>query len=67
MQETLNLFEISQRQFDIAADKLGLEDGMREVLRTPKRQLLVSVPTLMDDGTIKVFAGYRVQQVDRRD
>jgi glutamate dehydrogenase (NAD(P)+) len=60
-QETLNLFEISQRQFDIAAEKLGLEDGMREVLRHPKRQLLVSVPTLMDDGSIKVFTGYRVQ------
>ena len=60
-QETLNLFEISQRQFDIAADKLGLEDGMREVLRTPKRQLLVSVPTLMDDGSVKVFEGFRVQ------
>ncbi|HEX6736920.1 MAG TPA: Glu/Leu/Phe/Val dehydrogenase [Vicinamibacteria bacterium] len=60
-QESLNLYEISQRQFDIAAEKLGIEDGMREVLRTPKRQLLVSVPTLMDDGSLKVFPGYRVQ------
>jgi glutamate dehydrogenase (NAD(P)+) len=60
-QETLNLFEISQRQFDIAAERLGIEEGMREVLRHPKRQLLVSVPTLMDDGSIRVFTGYRVQ------
>ena len=44
-QESLNPFEIAQRQFDTAADKMGLEDGMREILRNPKRQLIVSVPT----------------------
>ena len=60
-QESLNPFEIAQRQFDTAADKMGLGDGMREVLRNPKRQLLVSVPTVMDDGTVRVFNGYRVQ------
>ena len=60
-QESLNPFEIAQRQFDTAAEKMGLDDGMREVLRNPKRQLLVSVPTVMDDGTVRVFTGYRVQ------
>lgn len=60
-QENLNPFEIAQRQFDTAAEKLGLDDGMREVLRYPKRQLVVSVPTLMDDGSVSVFQGYRVQ------
>jgi glutamate dehydrogenase (NAD(P)+) len=60
-QENLNPFEISQKQFDTAAEKIGLDDGMREVLRNPKRQLIVSVPTLMDDGSVKVFTGYRVQ------
>ena len=60
-QENLNPFEIAQRQFDTAAEKLGLDDGMRQVLRYPKRQLLVSVPTLMDDGSVTVFQGYRVQ------
>ena len=60
-QENLNPFEISQRQFDTAAERIGLNDGMREVLRNPKRQLIVSVPTLMDDGSVKVFTGYRVQ------
>ena len=50
-QENLNPFETSQRQFDTAAEKIGLDDGMREVLRNPKRQLIVSVPTLMDDGS----------------
>jgi len=60
-QESLNPFEIAQRQFDTAAEKIGLDDGMREVLRNPKRQLVVSVPTLMDDGTVRVFEGFRVQ------
>jgi glutamate dehydrogenase (NAD(P)+) len=60
-QESLNPFEIAQRQFDTAAEKMGLDEGLREVLRTPKRQLLVSVPTLMDDGSVRVFQGYRVQ------
>lgn len=61
VKENLNPFEISQQQFDLAAEKLGLDDGMREVLRYPKRQLTVSVPTLMDDGRVRVFTGYRVQ------
>ncbi len=60
-QENLNPFEMAQRQFDAAADKLGLDDGLRHVMRTPKRQLTVSVPTLMDDGSVRVFEGYRVQ------
>jgi glutamate dehydrogenase (NAD(P)+) len=60
-QENLNPFDIALRQFDTAAEKLGLDDGMRDVLRTPKRQLIVSVPTLLDDGSVRVFTGYRVQ------
>ena len=54
-QESLNPFEIAQKQFDTAAEKIGLDDGMREVLRNPKRQLIVSIPTLMDDGSVRVF------------
>ena len=60
-QESLNPFEIAVRHFDAAAERIGLNDGMRGLLRTPKRQLTVSVPTLMDDGSVKVFEGYRVQ------
>ena len=56
-QENLNPFEIAQKQFDIAADRLALADGLREILRTPKRQLTVAVPTLMDNGAVKVFQG----------
>lgn len=47
--------------FDRAADRLGLDDGVRELLRVPWRELRVSVPVRMDDGSIQVFAGYRIQ------
>jgi len=59
--ETLNPFEIAQAQFDTAADYLMLDEGLRTILKTPKRQLIVSIPVRMDDGHIKVFEGYRVQ------
>lgn len=59
--ESLNPFEIAQKQFDRAAELLDLDAGMREVLRRPKRCLVVSVPTRMDDGRVEVFEGYRVQ------
>jgi len=48
-------------QFDNAAERLGLDEGMRSVLRSPRRELTVSLPVEMDDGTINVFTGYRVQ------
>src|SRR5258708_5120000 len=60
-QESLNPFDVALRQFDAAAELIGLPDAMRGILRSPKRQLLVSVPTLMDDGSVHVFDGYRVQ------
>jgi glutamate dehydrogenase (NAD(P)+) len=56
-----NPFEVAQRQFDIAADILDLEDGMRDVLRTTRRELTVHFPVSMDNGSIQVFTGYRVQ------
>ncbi len=59
--ETLNPFEIAQAQFDAAADYLMLDEGLRTILKRPKRQLIVSIPVRMDDGRIKVFEGYRVQ------
>ncbi len=61
VKENLNPFEIAQQQFDNAAEHLKLESWLREVLRRPKRQLIVSIPTKMDDGSIRVFEGYRVQ------
>lgn len=56
-----NLFEMAREQFEAAADHLSLEPGLREVLITPKRQLVVSCPVRMDDGSLRVFTGYRVQ------
>lgn len=59
--EQLNPFEIAKQQFDRAADYLELEESMRNVLRSAKRQLIVSIPVKMDGGETKVFEGYRVQ------
>jgi glutamate dehydrogenase/leucine dehydrogenase len=60
-EQVRNPFEIAQRQFDIAADALKLEDGIRLKLRVPRRCLTVSVPFEMDDGTWRVVIGHRVQ------
>ncbi|MDO8587520.1 MAG: Glu/Leu/Phe/Val dehydrogenase [Armatimonadota bacterium] len=61
-----NPFEIAQTQLDKAAKKLGLDAGVHAVLREPMRELHVSLPVKMDDGTIKVFKGFRVQYNDAR-
>lgn len=58
---TENPFEIAQRQFDIAADILDLDPGMRQILRVSQRELSVNFPVTMDDGSVRVFSGYRVQ------
>ncbi len=59
--EDLNPYRIAQLQFDIAAEHLKLDPGLRQVLRTPKRIMEVSIPTKMDNGQLKVFTGFRVQ------
>jgi len=59
--EDLNPFRIAQIQFDMAAEYLKLDLGLRQVLRTPKRILEASIPTKMDNGQVKVFTGFRVQ------
>jgi len=51
-----NPFEVAQRQFDIAADALQLEEGIRIKLRVPRRCLTVSVPFELDDGSWRVAA-----------
>ena len=57
----INPWHVAQQQFDIAADKLNLDPGLRRVLREPRRELHVHFPVKMDDGSVQVFAGYRVQ------
>jgi len=56
-----DLFEVAVEQFDIAADVLGLDDDMRKILRYCQRELTVHFPVEMDDGSVEVFTGYRVQ------
>ncbi|HVO39782.1 MAG TPA: Glu/Leu/Phe/Val dehydrogenase [Spirochaetia bacterium] len=57
----LNPFKIAQKQLDTAAQTLGLEPAMHELLRWPQRELHVTFPVRMDDGSTKVFHGFRVQ------
>lgn len=59
--DEFNPFLSMAKGFDTAADHLGLDEGIREVLRLPERELKVSLPVMMDDGSVKVFTGYRVQ------
>ena len=58
---TINPWEVAQQQFDLAADRLNLDPGLRRVLREPRRELIVHFPVKMDDGAVQVFTGYRVQ------
>jgi glutamate dehydrogenase (NAD(P)+) len=53
-------WEIARQQYDRAADKLNLGPAVREVLRHPKREVTVNFPVQLDDGTTRVFTGYRV-------
>ena len=57
----LNPFKIAQEQLDQAAERLGLDEATHQLLRTPQREYRVSLPVRMDDGSTKVFQGFRVQ------
>ena len=56
----LSAFETAQRRFDAAADVIGLSDDSRRGLREVKRELTVHFPVRMDDGSVRVFTGWRV-------
>ncbi len=64
--EELNPFKIAQKQLDRAAEIMKLDPGIHAVLREPMRELHVRIPVKMDDGTTKVFQGFRVQYNDSR-
>ena len=66
MTETTNAFAMAQQQFDHVADLLGLDHQVREMLRWPMREYHVRVPVRMDDGSMRVFQGFRVQHNDAR-
>jgi glutamate dehydrogenase (NAD(P)+) len=59
--QEVNPWESAAHRFDEAAERLGLDDGMRKVLRQPAMELTVHFPVVLDDGRIEVFTGYRVQ------
>jgi len=64
--ESINPFEIVQQQIDRCAEILHLEPSVTAILKTPMRELHVSLPVRMDDGSVKVFKGFRVQYNDAR-
>jgi len=66
VKEKYNPYTTAQAQFDHVADLIELEDSAREVLRQPSREFHFTIPVKMDDGTTKVFKGYRVQHNDAR-
>ncbi len=64
--EKTNPFENMKKQVDVVGKRLGIDPGVIEVLKSPKRELSVNFPVRMDDGSIKVFTGYRVQHNESR-
>ncbi len=66
MSEELNPFAIAQKQLDQAAEIMGLDPATHELLRWPLRELHVTLPVRMDDGTVRIFHGFRVQYNDAR-
>jgi len=59
--DIVNPYDVAVSQFDEAADRLGLSQAMRAILRKPKRELIVNFPVRMDNGDVEMFTGYRVQ------
>ncbi len=63
---TYNAYDMARAQFDSIADVIDLDEGARAFLRTPMREYHFTIPVRMDDGTVQVFAGFRVQHNDAR-
>ena len=59
--DLINPLDVAVAQFDEAADRLGMPQAMRAILRKPKRELIVNFPVRMDNGDVEMFTGYRVQ------
>jgi glutamate dehydrogenase len=64
--KAFNSFQIAQAQFDRVAEYLGLDPATRDLLRFPLREFHFAIPVRMDDGTVKIFRGFRVQHNDAR-
>ena len=61
LEQELNPTEAQIARFDLAAQKLNLDEGLWKVLRYPTRELIVHIPVAMDNGKLEVFTGFRVQ------
>jgi glutamate dehydrogenase (NAD(P)+) len=61
LEQEINPWEAQAARFDLAAKKLNLDEGLWKVLRYPNREVIVHIPVQMDNGTIEVFTGFRVQ------
>ncbi len=64
--QAFNPFQMAQAQFDKVADTLDLDNGTRDLLRYPIREYAFNIPVRMDDGSVQVFRGFRVQHNDAR-
>jgi glutamate dehydrogenase len=63
---TYNPYETAQAQFDRVAEIIGLDESTREILRQPMREYHFTIPVRMDDGSVKIFKGFRIQHNDAR-
>jgi len=61
VEDEFNPLLSAQARFDEAASRLGIDEGLQKVLRTPSREVIVHIPVQLDDGRLEVFTGYRVQ------
>jgi len=61
-----NAFKAAQNQFDRIAEDIGLDTSVRDLLRNPMREYHMSIPVKMDNGSVQVFRGFRVQHNDAR-
>ena len=61
LEQEINPWEAQSARFDLAVEKLRLDEGLVKVLRYPNREIIVHIPVSMDNGTLEVFTGFRVQ------
>jgi glutamate dehydrogenase (NAD(P)+) len=61
LEQEINPWEAQAARFDLAAQKLNLDEGLWKVLRYPNREIILHIPVAMDDGSLEVFTGFRVQ------
>jgi glutamate dehydrogenase (NAD(P)+) len=61
LEQEINPWQAQAARFDLAAQKLNLDEGLWKVLRYPNREIIVHIPVHMDSGKLEVFTGYRVQ------